>query len=34
MWGDALAKGAAKRQEDLGPLEVSAGGMVAIGEGP
>jgi F420-dependent oxidoreductase-like protein len=34
VWGDALAAGAAKRQEDLGPLEISAGGMVAIGEGP
>ncbi|MBB6628841.1 LLM class F420-dependent oxidoreductase [Nocardioides sp. KIGAM211] len=32
VWGDALAKGAAKRSADLGPLEVSAGGMVAIGE--
>jgi len=34
VWGDALAKGAAKRSADLGPLEISAGGMVAIGEGP
>ena len=34
VWGDALAKGAAKRSAELGPLEVSAGGMVAIGEGP
>jgi alkanesulfonate monooxygenase SsuD/methylene tetrahydromethanopterin reductase-like flavin-dependent oxidoreductase (luciferase family) len=34
VWGDALAAGAAKRQEGLGPLEISAGGMVAIGEGP
>lgn len=32
VWGDALAKGRAKRQEGLGPLEVTAGGMVAIGE--
>ncbi|MGZ8744803.1 MAG: LLM class F420-dependent oxidoreductase [Nocardioides sp.] len=32
VWGEALAKGAAKRSADLGPLEVSAGGMVAIGE--
>ena len=32
VWGDALAKGKAKRQDGLGPLEVSAGGMVAIGE--
>lgn len=34
VWGEALAKGGAKRQEGLGPLEISAGGMVAIGEGP
>lgn len=34
VWGEALAKGAAKRSADLGPLEISAGGMVAIGEGP
>lgn len=34
VWGGALAKGAAKRSADLGPLEISAGGMVAIGEGP
>ncbi len=34
VWGDALDRGFAKRQEGLGPLEVSAGGMVAIGEGP
>ena len=33
VWGDALAKGAANRSPDLGPLEISAGGMVAIGEG-
>jgi F420-dependent oxidoreductase-like protein len=32
VWGDALAAGAAKRSADLGPLEISAGGMVAIGE--
>ena len=32
VWGDSLAKGAAKRSPDLGPLEISAGGMVAIGE--
>ena len=32
VWGDALARGAAKRPAELGPLEVSAGGMVAIGE--
>src|SRR5215213_8256863 len=34
VWGDTLAAGKAKRQEGLGPLEISAGGMVAIGEGP
>ena len=34
VWGDALAAGTAKRQAGLGPLEICAGGMVAIGEGP
>ncbi|KRF35338.1 LLM class F420-dependent oxidoreductase [Nocardioides sp. Soil805] len=34
VWGDALAAGRAKRSSDLGPLEINAGGMVAIGEGP
>ena len=34
VWGDALAAGAAKRSAELGPLQVAAGGMVAIGEGP
>jgi F420-dependent oxidoreductase-like protein len=32
VWGDALAKGNANRSPDLGPLEIVAGGMVAIGE--
>jgi F420-dependent oxidoreductase-like protein len=32
VWGDALAAGTAKRPDTLGPLEISAGGMVAIGE--
>ena len=32
VWGDALAKGAANRPADLGPLEVCAGGLVAIGD--
>ena len=32
VWGDALAAGAAKRSPELAPLEISAGGMVAIGE--
>lgn len=34
VWGEALAKGGANRSADLGPLEVVAGGMCAIGEGP
>jgi F420-dependent oxidoreductase-like protein len=34
VWGDALEAGAAKRDPALGPLQISAGGMVAIGEGP
>jgi F420-dependent oxidoreductase-like protein len=33
VWGDALAAGAAKRDPDRPPLEVFAGGAVAIGEG-
>ena len=33
VWGEPLAKGAANRAGDLAPLEVVAGGMVAIGEG-
>ena len=28
VWGDALARGAAKRSAELGPLQISAGGMV------
>jgi F420-dependent oxidoreductase-like protein len=32
VFGDALAKGAANRAPDLGPLEIVAGGMVAIGD--
>ncbi|GGD23683.1 LLM class F420-dependent oxidoreductase [Nocardioides daphniae] len=34
VWGESLARGAAKRQEGLGPLEIVANVMVAIGEGP
>jgi F420-dependent oxidoreductase-like protein len=34
VWGAALKEGAAKRSPDLPPLEVCAGGMVAIGDGP
>jgi F420-dependent oxidoreductase-like protein len=32
VWGESLAAGAAKRPAELGPLQVAAGGMVAIGE--
>ena len=32
VWGEPLAAGKAKRPDDLGPLEVCAGGMVAVGE--
>ncbi len=32
IWGPDLAVGAAKRDPELGPLEVVAGGIVAIGE--
>jgi F420-dependent oxidoreductase-like protein len=32
VWGESLAKGAANRSADLGPLEVCAGGLVAIGD--
>lgn len=34
VWGEALAAGRAKRSADLGDLEINAGGVVAIGEGP
>ena len=34
VWGEALTAGAAQRSPDLAPLQVTAGGMVAIGEGP
>ena len=34
VWGESLAAGAAQRSADRGPLEICAGGMVAIGEGP
>ncbi|TYL51901.1 LLM class F420-dependent oxidoreductase [Nocardioides sp. BGMRC 2183] len=33
VWGEPLARGKAKRSGDLAPLEICAGGMVAIGEG-
>jgi F420-dependent oxidoreductase-like protein len=32
VWGEPLAAGRAKRPDDLGPLEVAAGGMVAVGD--
>jgi F420-dependent oxidoreductase-like protein len=34
VWGDALEAGAAKRPADLGPLQIMAGGTVALGAGP
>jgi F420-dependent oxidoreductase-like protein len=34
VWGRALDAGAARRDPALGPLMVSAGGLLAIGEGP
>jgi F420-dependent oxidoreductase-like protein len=33
VWGEPLAKGAANRAGDLGPLDVVAGGALAIGDG-
>ncbi|HEU4319764.1 MAG TPA: LLM class F420-dependent oxidoreductase [Acidimicrobiia bacterium] len=33
IWGQALARGQANREVDLGELEVYAGGLVAIGDG-
>lgn len=32
VWGDDLARGFAKRDPELGPLQITAGGMLAIGE--
>jgi F420-dependent oxidoreductase-like protein len=32
VWGEALDAGAAKRAPELGPLQVTAGGMLAVGE--
>jgi F420-dependent oxidoreductase-like protein len=34
VWGEPLKAGAAKRAADLPPLEICAGGIVSIGEGP
>ena len=33
MWGEALRRGLARRAPELGPLEIVAGGPLAIGEG-
>jgi F420-dependent oxidoreductase-like protein len=33
VWGDDLARGAAKRSADLGPLEIVAGGLLSVGDG-
>jgi len=32
VWGEVLAAGNAKRHEGLAPLEIAAGGMVAVGD--
>ena len=34
VWGDALRAGSAKRSPDLPPLQIMAGGTVALGNGP
>ena len=34
VWGDALDAGGAKRSDDLGDLQIVAGGTVAMGSGP
>ncbi len=33
VWGEAIEAGTAKRSADLGPMQIVAGGMLAIGEG-
>src|SRR5207249_1306159 len=33
VWGKALQRGLLKRSPDLGPLEIAAGGPLAIGTG-
>ncbi|PRX97136.1 LLM class F420-dependent oxidoreductase [Allonocardiopsis opalescens] len=33
VWGEPLRAGAAKRDAALGPLQISAGGLLAVGEG-
>ncbi|WP_420450677.1 LLM class F420-dependent oxidoreductase [Ilumatobacter sp.] len=32
VWGDEIKEGTSKRDPELGPLQISAGGMVAIGD--
>ena len=32
VWGDSLAEGTARRASGLGPLEIAAGGILAIGD--
>jgi F420-dependent oxidoreductase-like protein len=34
VWGDSIKAGNAKRDSSLGEMQIVAGGMVAIGEGP
>jgi F420-dependent oxidoreductase-like protein len=34
VWGASLAAGTSKRSADLAPLQTTAGGLLAIGEGP
>lgn len=34
VWGDALDAGRAKRSSELPPLDIIAGGVVALGDGP
>ncbi|MFS3130145.1 LLM class F420-dependent oxidoreductase [Nocardioides sp. Bht2] len=34
VWGDAIKAGSARRDPSLGAMNIVAGGMVAIGEGP
>jgi F420-dependent oxidoreductase-like protein len=34
VWGRSLDAGAAKREAALGPLQIAAGGLLSIGEGP
>lgn len=34
VWGDSLIAGRAKRPDNIGPLQIMAGGSVALGNGP